>query len=177
MPEFTVAVVVTFDSAIPTLGTTATLPPAAPVLECVARKCDVFAVSVRLPPPLSWPSSDAVVRSSTIATATDAPMPTDPTPVTPDSFGKASTLLVACEAAAIVTSPVPAVRTPAMTASVSMFSMSIATEPAMPTEPPPAPLVALAPSSSMPPESAWIVAPCEMTVASTGRTARFKTRT
>ena len=162
----TVAVVVMFDSAMATLGTTATLPPAAPVLACVVMPCEVVAASVTLRPPMSTPVSSAVVVSSTIATATEAPTPTLDAPDTPpvDSSGSAFVSLVACDVAVIATSaptPVPAVRMPASRAVVSMFSMSMATDPATPTDPPPAPLVAEAPSSCVEPMSASIVAPTE----------------
>ena len=70
--------------------------------------------------------------------------------------------------------PVPAWSVPASDAVVSMFSMSIATEPATPTEPPPAPLVALAPSSCVEAMSAAIVAPVAVTIAPAGRIASLR---
>ena len=168
----TVAVVVTVESAIATDGTMATLPPAAPVFACTASPCSVFAASVTSPPPFSVPPRSAVVVSSTIASATDAPMPTELALVV-ESLGKALASDAAFEVAVIATAPVPAVSVPAMSAVVAMFSMSIASEPATLTDPPPAPLVAAAPSSCSEFISASIVAPFEVTVAPAGRIASF----
>src|SRR5439155_1038805 len=83
-PPPIVASVVTLESVIATDGTTATSPPAAPVFACVAIASDVVAAMVTLCPPLSVPISSARVTSSTSATATDAPIPTDPA-VTPEA--------------------------------------------------------------------------------------------
>ena len=77
VPLDTVAVVVTFDSVMPTLGVIAILP-AAPVFAWVVVACVVFAVSVRSFPPSSVPVISAFVVSSTIASATDAPIPVGP---------------------------------------------------------------------------------------------------
>jgi hypothetical protein len=173
----TVASVVMFERAMATLGTTATLPPPAPVLACVVMWCVVLAAIVRLRPPVSVPVSSAVVVSSTSATATDAPIPTEPTPLTPDSFGNALVDVVESEAAVIATSPVLASSAPATDAVVAMFSISIARDPAMPTFPPPDPLVALAPSSCTEFMSASIVAPFASTVAPAGSVASFWIRT
>ena len=177
LPSTTVAVVVTFEIAIATDGTTATLPPAAPVFALTVAACVVEEASVRSWPPVSDPLRLAVVLSSITATPTDAPMPTEPTPVTPAPVGNASVAVVAFDAAAMRTSPAPALSVPSSDAFVLMFSMSIATEPAMPTAPPPAPLVAEAPSSCSELMTASIVAPRESTVACLGRTASLAMRT
>src|SRR2546428_795109 len=167
-PGVTCAIVVMFEIAIATDGTIATLPPAAPVFACVVMRCVVDAETPRSPPPVSFPVSSARVVLSTSATATEAPMPTDPTPDTPDPLGSASVVDSAFAAAVIATSPLPASSGAAMRAVVWMFSRSIATEPAMPTAPPPAPLVADAPRDDIPSPvtSASTVAPCALTVAS-----------
>ena len=180
-PPPIVASVVTLESVIATDGTTATSPPAAPVFACVAIASDVVAAMVTLCPPFSVPISSARVTSSTSATATDAPIPTDPA-VTPDappelsagaSAGVASVAPVMCEVAVMFTSPVgPAVSVPNSSASVWMLTMSIATEPAMLTDPPPAPLFADAPTSCVEPMTAAIVAPfVAVTTAFVGRIA------
>ena len=75
------------------------------------------------------------------------------------------------------TSPLPALSQPSSDAVVWMFSISIATEPATPTAPPPAPLVADAPSTFRECVSASMVAPCALTVLSGGARASFVTRT
>src|SRR5712664_3885395 len=91
-----------------------------------------------------------------IATATLAPTPTEPAPVTPDtvpsagdSAGSALVLVLESDAAATLTLPECAsISAPdGMTADVCRLTMLIATEPAMPTSPPPAPLVAVAENS------------------------------
>ena len=87
------------------------------------------------------------------------------------SAGVAATLLSESEAARMITLPVPAFSDPASDAVVVMFSRSMATEPAIPTEPPPAPDFADAPSVCVECISAWIVAPCEVTVFPPGRMA------
>ena len=84
----TVAVVVTFDSAIATAGVTATSPPAAPVFALTLSRCCVDALIVRSAPPTSVPVIDAVVVSSTRPTATDAPMPTPTVVLLSPGFGR-----------------------------------------------------------------------------------------
>src|SRR5439155_680225 len=113
-----VAVVVTFEIAIATDGTTATLPPAAPVFALTVATCVVEEASVRSWPPVSDPLRLAVVLSSITATPTDAPMPTEPTPVTPAPVGNASVAEVAFDAAAMRTSPAPALSVPSSDAFV-----------------------------------------------------------
>ncbi len=178
-PAVTVAVVVMFEIAIATDGTIATLPPEAPVFARVVMPWKVVAVMVRLCPPISVPVSSAVVVSSTTATATDAPMPTEDAPLTPPvaSSGSALVPLVASDAAATDTSPAPAFSQPFRAAVVWMFSISIATEPATPTAPPPAPLVADAPSVCRECMSAVIDAPFALTVLSGGARASLVMRT
>src|SRR6266566_5048483 len=66
------------------------------------------------------------------------------------------------------TSPGPAFSQPSSDAVVWMFSISIATEPATPTAPPPAPLVADAPSLFCACVIASMVAPFALTVLSGG---------
>src|SRR5437773_2523468 len=117
-PSMTVAVVVTFERAIATDGTTATFPPAAPVLVLTVAAFVVEALTARSCPPVSVPRSSAVVVSSMTATPTDAPTPTEPTPVTPAPVGNASVALVVFDAAAMRTSPVPAWSVPARGAAV-----------------------------------------------------------
>ena len=179
VPLLTCAVVVMFEIAIATDGTTATLPPDAPVFACVVARCVVLAASARSWPPESVPVSSAVVVSSMIVTATDAPIPTEPTPETPAPSGSASVVVSESDVAVIATSPDPAVSVPAMRAVVWMFSISMATEPAMPTAPPPAPLVADALSVFVPSSviTASSVAPSAVTVAPDGRIASLMTRT
>ena len=114
-----------------------------------------------------------------IVTATDAPIPTEPTPETPAPSGSASVVVSESEAAVIATSPAAAVRVPAIRAVVWMFSISIATEPAIPTAPPPAPLVADAPNVLVPSSviTASSVAPSAITIAADGKIASLLTRT
>ena len=83
-----------------------------------------------------------------------------------------------CEAAAMFTSPVPTFSLPATDATVLLFSIEIATEPAIPTAPPPAPLLADAPLAEIPSSvtRASIVAPCALTVASAGSVATLVMR-
>jgi len=78
----TVAVVLTFDSAIATEGTTATFPPAAPVFAFTVAWCVVAAAIARLRPPVTEPLRLAAVFTSMRATATDAPvaLPSAPDP-------------------------------------------------------------------------------------------------
>ena len=92
------------------------------------------------------------------------------------SAGMAFTSPDVFDCAKITTLPVPAWSIPARDAVVSMFSMSIATEPAMLSDPPPAPLLADAPSACMPPARASIVAPFAVTVAPDGRIASLRMR-
>ena len=180
LPLVTVAIVVMFERTIATDGTTATLPPAAPVLALVVARCVVDASSSRSSPPCSVPVSWATVTSSMIATATDAPMPTLFAPVTPPVSleGSAFVSVSVLEAAAILTSPSAASSCPSSDAMAWLFSISIATEPAMPTAPPPAPLIADAPRPESPSSvtTASIVAPCALTDASAGSTASFVIR-
>ncbi len=178
-PADTFAVVVMFEMTIATDGTTATLPPDAPVFARIVARCVVPATSVTLPPPISVPVISAVVTSSMRATATDAPMPTEPAPVAPpvDSEGSAFVPVVESEAAPTETSPVLASSQPPSDAMVWRFSISMATEPATPTAPPPAPLVADAASAFCACVSAAMVAPVALTVLSGGALASFVTRT
>ena len=124
--------------------------------------------------------SSATVRSSRIETATDAPMPTLFAPVTPPvSFdGSAFVSVSVFEAAATFTSPLAATSTPSMDATVWLFSISMATDPAIPTAPPPAPLIADAPRPERPPSvtTASTVAAWALTDASAGRRASFVIR-
>ena len=89
----------------------------------------------------------AIVWSSMIETATDAPMPTESAPVAPPSTGSALVVVVDADAAVTLTAPVPAFTFAAgpITATVSMRAIVSANEPATLTDPPPAPLVATAP--------------------------------
>ena len=153
LPEARYAYVVTFESAMLMAGATATPVAEAPVFASVFIRFVVIADTLRSCPLGTSVSMPASVTSSMIATATDAPTPTEPAPVTPDtvasvgpSAGRALVLVLESEAAATETFPVCALITaPAgITAVVCRFTMLIATEPAMPTSPPPAPLVAVA---------------------------------
>src|SRR2546427_6718952 len=92
------------------------------------------------------------------------------------SAGSAVTSPDALDIAAMTTSPLPAFSVPASDAVVTMFSMSMATEPATPTLPAPAPDAADAPSSWVEPTPAWMVAPSEVTVVPTGRMASLRIR-
>src|SRR2546430_15948753 len=83
VPPDTVAVVVTFDSVIPTLGTIATLPPAAPVFACVVVRCVVLAVTVRSRPPFYVPGRLAFGGSSPLPRARAGAVPTPPCPPPP----------------------------------------------------------------------------------------------
>ena len=180
VPAPTVASVVMFEMKIATDGTTATLPPAAPVFACAVPRCVVAEATVRLPPPMSVPVSSAVVVSSMTTTTTEAPMPTEAAPLTPplvESAGSALALVVESDEAWMETSPLPAVRRPPSDAMVWMFSISMATDPATPTAPPPAPLFADAPSLFCAFPSAVMVAPFALTVLSGGALASLVTRT
>jgi len=97
-------------------------------------------------------------------------------PLTPPVFSDGSALLcaVTLDVAATVTSPLLALVVPSSAAVVSRYSMFTATDPATPTVPPPAPLVALAPSSWVEAMSASIVRPFAVTTAFTGRIARLR---
>ena len=78
----------------------------------------VAAVTLRFAPPMSVPSIAAVVTSSMIATATEAPTPTEPAPLTPvvPSAGSAVVLVVESDAARDV--DVAAVRVDARAAGI-----------------------------------------------------------
>ena len=102
-----------FEMKIATDGTTATLPPAAPVFACAVPRCVVAAAIVRLRPPMSVPVSSAIVVSSVTTTTTEAPTPTEAAPLTPpvvESAGSALALVVESDEARMETSPLPAVR-------------------------------------------------------------------
>src|SRR5688572_9036804 len=88
--------------------------------------------------------------------------------------GSAVTPLDELDAATMETSPAPACSVPASDAVVRMFSMSMATLPAMLSLPPPAPDFADAPSSWRDAMRAWIVAPFAVTVLSAGRIASLR---
>src|SRR5688572_29113345 len=122
-------------------------PPDAPVRASVV---DVFlarAVSVRSVPPLitePMPTA-AVVVTLTMLSATDAPRPKlePPAPALPGSALESD---VESDVALSVAAPDPIVTTAAgpMSAFVEIFPITRANEPARPTDPPPAPLVACA---------------------------------
>ena len=120
----------------------------------------------------------AVVVSFATTTTTDAPTPTFDDPDTPPSFSSGSALFTAvrCDVAITFTSPLPALVVPSIEAVVVTISTFTATEPATPTVPPPAPLVALAPSSCVEAMSASTVTPFAMTIAVAGRIASFSMR-
>ena len=171
------ACVVTFEMTIAMPGAMLSPPPLAPVFAIVLSACVVVACSATSSPPVRRPVMEARVVSSMTATTTDAPTPTLDAPLTPPFEGSALFVATVLDVAVSVTSalgPVPAWSVPASDAVVSMFSMSIATEPATPTEPPPAPLVALAPSSCVEAMSAAIVAPVAVTIAPAGRIASLR---
>src|SRR6267378_6565884 len=75
-PGVTVASVVMFERAIATDGTIATLPPAAPVLARTSNRWVVEALRLRSLARLGMLMSSAVVVSSTMASASEAPIPT-----------------------------------------------------------------------------------------------------
>ncbi len=138
--------VVTFVITIEIAGATAVSSAFAPVFASVNMPFVVVAVTLRSWPPSSVPSIAAVVLSSMTAIETEAPTPTEPAPLTPvvPSAGSAVVLVVESEAAATLTLPSCAstLAPVGMTADVWMLTMLIATEPAIPTSPAPAPLEA-----------------------------------
>jgi hypothetical protein len=178
-PAPTYAVTVTLESAIATDGTTATSPPSAPVFDSVVIACAPSAVIVRSAPPFSVAavSIPAVVTSSTKFSATAAPIPTDSTPPTPPSIGRALTIEVDSDCARMMTSPEPAFTTAPerISALVRTSAIESASAPAMPTEPPPAPAVASAPSSCVDAMTASIETPTAVTVTPAGRYASLTT--
>ena len=93
--------------------------------------------------------------------ATDAPMPTLDPPA-PVVFGSALAVVAVVEVAVSVTSPPFASRLAKLiVAWVMTFAITSANEPATPTDPPPAPLVAVA-LMSLDGSSAVALNPCEL---------------
>src|SRR5918995_2679899 len=172
---FTVTLLITTEIA----GATDTPPPDAPVFASVVIAFVLCADTVRSLPPLSTPSSAAVVVSSMSAMLTAAPMPTDSAPETPPSAGSADVAIVENDWASIVTAPVPAesVAPEESRAVVVSVTMLIEIEPATPTSPPPAPLTVLAAKTWVDAIFALIVAPTELIAAPAGTIAVFSMRT
>jgi hypothetical protein len=160
-------------------GATAVFADFAPVLASVNMPFVVVAVTLRSAPPSRVPSIAAVVLSSITATATDAPTPTEAAAVTPvvPAAGSAVVLVVESDAAATLTLPSCAsTLAPAgITADVCRFTMLIATEPAMPTSPLPAPLEACDANSWTECIVALTVTPCASMVAFSGMTTVLMT--
>ena len=146
VPAPIVAAEETFEIATAIDGTTVTPPPAAPVCACVVIACVPLACSVRSWPPVSTAvsSSPAKVVSLTIESANETPRPKSVPPVAPP--GSALTVLAELETASRLTSPAATVPPERIAAVVLTLTMLIETEPATPTEPPPAPEVDCAPN-------------------------------
>src|SRR6185503_14480924 len=166
------ALVVTLVITIEIAGAMAVSSADAPVFASVNMPFVVVAVTLRSCPPISVPSIAAVVLSSMTAIETDAPTPTDPAPLTPvvPSAGSAVVLVVESEAAATLTLPSCAstLAPVGITADVCILTMLIATEPAMPTSPAPAPLEACDANSWTECIVELIVTPCALMTAFDG---------
>src|SRR5688500_13985224 len=87
-----------------TAGAGDTSPPAVPARADVVMRLADPAVTARSPPPVSAPMNVALVLSSTSATETDAPMPTESAPTSP-AAARALVVIVELEAADTDTSP------------------------------------------------------------------------
>src|SRR5918994_4185829 len=168
---FTVTLLITTEIA----GATETPPPDAPVFASVVIAFVLCAEPVRLPPPISVPSSEAVVVSSISAMLTAAPTPTDSAPLTPPSAGSELVAIVENDWASIATAPAPAesVAPAESRAVVVSWTMLIETEPATPTSPPPAPLTVVAAKTCVDAIVALIVAPTDVIDAPVGTIAVF----
>ena len=170
------------ESVIATAGVTPTVPPLAPVSASVDAAFSVPAERVRSWPPVSVApfARSAVVCSVTMFSATAAPTPTFFV-VTASCAGSAFAVEDDFDAADSVTSPVPAstLAAPSTSARVVRLTIWIATDPATPTFPPPAPEVASVskvsvesvPTAVMPASRvtpvAWTVAPASTTASLT----------
>jgi hypothetical protein len=144
-PAARLALLFTFEIATAIAGATDTPAPVAPAFAVVVITCVVLAVNVVADAPVSTPPTPtpADASSSTRFSATDAPIPRldPPTSV----FGSAFAAEVEFEIALMLTAPPFAFSEPSTTiATVSTFAMLRASDPATPTDPPPAPLLASA---------------------------------
>jgi hypothetical protein len=148
---------------IATAGATETPPPFAPVVALVVIVLVPLALSVMSSamPTAAVGASSAVVVTSTMLRATDAPTPTDDPPVVA-AFAVAFDVEDDVEVS--VASPPPViVARPSARAVVAILPMTSASEPAMPTDAP-APLVALAERSEDAGVAALSEMPCEVDV-------------
>ncbi len=173
---------VTFEIAIEIDGTIVTPPPVAPVCACVVIACWPFACSVRSWAFVSTPvfSIPAKVVSFTIESANEMPRPKSVPLVTPP--GNAFTIDSLVEAALSETSPRFALTdAPVRIAAVVVtLTMLIETEPATPTEPPPAPDVDSAPKRLVVSPATFVsdasaTSPCELTTAPVSTADSFVT--
>ena len=175
------ATVVLSPTETATTGVTEILAPEAPPSTLVPMVWSLLAFSPKLAPPViaALSATSATVLLATTFTPTDAPTPTLASAPASTS-APAVTVLVEALPASIRMSPVPAFTVaptpkPAPAVSVSpctravvvLATVLIASEPATPTLPAPAPLWASATksflaSASMP---AWTVRPCALTLA------------
>jgi hypothetical protein len=146
-PDCRRAVVFTLEIATLTAGAIPTLPLVAPARDCVVA---VFVAVAEIARSSTFVSAALAPSSAVVVTvvrfnATEAPMPRLVPPTAP-SFGCALALVVEVDAAASETSAPPASTAAplAMVAVVLSVATTMASEPAIPTEPLAAPLVACA---------------------------------
>src|SRR5688500_2297283 len=143
-PAASDAFVETVESVMAAEGATETLPPVAPAVAVLVAVLVEFARSVRAPPLSGAPfATEAFVVMVTRSRATDAPMPAVDEPLV-RAVALAADVLV--ESAVKLTAPPAAFSEPPppSVAPVVTFPMTSAKEPATPTLPPLAPLVAVA---------------------------------
>ena len=145
------AIVVLSPIETATTGVTAILAPAAPPSTVVPMVCAPVAFRPRLAPPVTTALSatSATVLLLTTFTPMDAPTPTLAVPPVPVTDAPAFTVLLDALPASIRTLPAPASTwvLPCRLATVLLTEVLMASAPATPTLPAPAPLFASATKS------------------------------